>query len=195
MSGMNEAPEIVRPDTIAAKILFAFDGSGSAWHTVNDDVMGGVSSGMVSIDGETQRLVFSGNLSLENNGGFASARTQWLNDDLTGYDGIILRVRGDGRTYQFRVRTEEGTAKTNYTMLFETEPDTWRDIYISFADMTPIYRGVVRQASVLDPGSIRSLGFMLADKQAGEFLLEVKMLSAVTAGNPQGGESDFSGRI
>ena len=71
------------------------------WRTVNDGVMGGVSQGqMVAID---SGLRFQGRLSLENNGGFASTR-RLFGGDLAGAGGVRLRVKGDGRRYQFRVR-------------------------------------------------------------------------------------------
>lgn len=193
---MDEAPDTRPANAANETALFTFDGRGPAWYSVNDDVMGGVSSSKVIADTGAQRLVFSGNLSLENNGGFASARSPRSNYDLTRYDGIILRLRGDGNTYQFRVRTGETGAQINYTTWFETEPGSWKEIYIPFAEMTPIYRGAeVRQAPALDPGAIRSFGFMLAGKQAGEFFLEVKRLCAVTAGHRQVEESRFGERI
>jgi hypothetical protein len=46
--------------------------------------------------------------------------------------------------------------------------------------MVPLYRGVVvGAAGPLDPKSIRSFGLMLADKQQGEFLLDVDWINAV----------------
>lgn len=165
----------------AGIVLFDYDGSGPAWHTVNDDVMGGVSSSSVSIDPERQRLTFSGHLSLENNGGFASIRSQWMAYDLKAYDGIALRIRGDGKTYRFRIRTEETGAGIAYTALFETETDTWQEIYIPFSEMIPMYRGLaVNGVGSLDLASIRSFQIMLSDKQQGEFLLVLDWISAVT---------------
>lgn len=186
MMDKDETRQAPSSSTVVGTTLFDFAGDGPAWYTVNDDVMGGISSSLASTDPETQRLVFSGNLSLENNGGFASVRSQWSDYDLTGYDGIVLRVRGDGRTYQFRVRAEETGSEIAYAALLETEAGRWKDIYVSFEEMVPVYRGVVvSRAPALNPESIRSFGFMLADRQEGEFTLEVEMLSAVVAGNRQ----------
>ena len=54
-------------------VLFDFAGADAAkdWQTVNDGVMGGVSEGKFKIT-DAKTLEFFGNLSLENNGGFAS---------------------------------------------------------------------------------------------------------------------------
>jgi hypothetical protein len=71
------------------------------WQTVNDGVMGGISSSrMAEADGV---LSFEGELSLENNGGFASVR-RLVDTDLSQVTGVRLEVRGDQRTYQFRLR-------------------------------------------------------------------------------------------
>lgn len=186
MNGVGEPSPTPSSSTVVGTVLFDYDDNEPTWYTVNDDVMGGISNSMVSTDTTLQRLTFSGNLSLENNGGFASVRSQWSDFDLTGYDGIVLRVRGDGKAYQFRVRTEETGSEIAYAALFETEAGNWKDIYISFAEMVPIYRGVVvGRAPTLDPGSIRSFGLMLANKQQGDFVLEVEMISAVVASNQQ----------
>jgi hypothetical protein len=46
--------------------------------------------------------------------------------------------------------------------------------------MVPLYRGyVVNAAGPLNPESIRSFGLMLADKQVGEFSLDVDWINAV----------------
>ena len=51
-------------------------------------------------------LVFVGEVSLDNNGGFASIRTAPQQHDLAGATGIVLRVRGDGKRYRVNLRTD-----------------------------------------------------------------------------------------
>ncbi len=162
-------------------VLFDYAGNDPGWYTVNDDVMGGVSNSFVNTDQDRQRLTFAGNLSLENNGGFASIRSQYTDYDLRQYDGIALRVLGDGNVYRFRIRTEATGPSIAYTAWFKTQADSWQEIYIPFSKMIPLYRGqIVQSAGPIDPASIRSFGFMLADKQQGEFMLEVDWISALS---------------
>jgi monofunctional biosynthetic peptidoglycan transglycosylase len=162
-------------------VLFDYDGNDPAWYTVNDNVMGGVSTSLVNTDSERQRMTFSGNLSLENNGGFASIRSHYTDYDLRAYEGIALRVRGDGNIYRFRIQTVETGPEISYTAWFETKEDAWEEIYIPFSKMIPLYRGyVVNKVGPIDPESIRSFGLMLADKQQGEFVLEVDWISALS---------------
>jgi monofunctional biosynthetic peptidoglycan transglycosylase len=83
------------------------------WVSVNDNVMGGVSKGGFRITDE-RTLVFFGNLSLENRGGFASIRTRPADLELDGYDTIVLHVKGDGRTYYFNLRTSSSRPAGSY---------------------------------------------------------------------------------
>jgi len=160
--------------------LFNFGGNEPAWMTVNDTVMGGISSSSVQIDPDSHLLSFSGEVSTENNGGFASTRSQWVGYDLRGYDGILMRVLGDGNTYRFRIRTAKTGPQIAYTALFKTEDDGWQEIFIPFAEMIPTYRGyAVLSAGELEPAAVRSFGLMVSDKQEGEFNLLVDWINAV----------------
>ena len=146
--------------------------------------MGGISSSDVNVDTETEKLNFSGNVSLENNGGFASIRSQWAPYNLERFDGILMRVRGDGNTYRLRIRTEETGTQISYTSLFETEAGVWQEVFIPFNEMVALYRGfVVQEAGPLDPSTIRSFGVMVSDKQTGSFSLEVDWINAVALEN------------
>jgi len=75
------------------------------WVTVDDVVMGGVSSSRVRLDPEGF-AVFEGTLSLENNGGFCALRSGVLTERPLAADSFLLDVRGDGKRYKFNVRTE-----------------------------------------------------------------------------------------
>ena len=96
------------PQTVATKTgtvqLTSFDAPDEAtvaerWYAINDGVMGGRSRGTFDI--EQGLLVFRGSLNT-NGGGFASIRIDRDKLDLDGvklsdYQGVHLRVRGDGR--------------------------------------------------------------------------------------------------
>ena len=180
MNDSDSAASAIEPEEMTGLTLFDFGGAEPRWFTVNDDVMGGVSSSQVTVDEERQRLIFTGNLSLANNGGFASVRSQWTSYDLGEFAGVRLRVLGDGRTYQVRIQTAITGRDISYMAPFTTTAGTWQVIDIPFAEMVPTFRGfVVREAGPLVPASIRSFGLMLADKQEGKFVLEVDRISAV----------------
>lgn len=161
------------------RTVLEFDAEdGVRWSVVNDGVMGGISrSAIRSTDAGT--AVFSGTLSLENNGGFASVRMSTGGLDLTGRHGFLLRVRGDGRTYQLRLRNEDDWDGPAYRASFPTTAGEWTEIRLPFADFEPTWRGrVLGDAPPLDPARIRQIGFLLADKRPGPFSLEIDRLLA-----------------
>lgn len=158
--------------------LFNFYSGEPSWYTVDDRVMGGVSVSTVEII-DPNMLRFSGTMSLDSNGGFSSARSDWNPVNLDGYDGILLRIQGDGNLYRLRIRTAETGSEISFNAIFETNEE-WQIFYIPFSKMVPTYRGVVVNVDPLNPASIGSFGFMLSDKQPGEFNLQVDWIRAVS---------------
>ncbi|KPK61452.1 MAG: hypothetical protein AMS21_09165 [Gemmatimonas sp. SG8_38_2] len=161
-------------------VLIDFSSSTAAdWFVVNDVVMGGVSSSTIEVTASGTG-VFAGYLSLENNGGFASIRTVIAPGDLSAFVGFALRVRGDGRRYQLRLRTDGSFDGLAYRADFDTEPDKWITVVLPFDSFTPTFRGYVpRNASPLDVGTIRQMGLLIGDKREGEFRLEVQRVVAL----------------
>lgn len=149
------------------------------WYVVNDGVMGGLSdSGMRLTPNGTGE--FSGVLSLENNGGFASVRTPLLPFDYAAFTGVQLRVKGDGRTYQLRFRTDERFDGVAYRALFPTQEGVWTTVLMPFEDFQPTFRGrILEGVPPLDTSRLEQLTLMVADKKAGPFLLEVGSITAV----------------
>jgi hypothetical protein len=149
------------------------------WLVVNDDVMGGISSSTMEVTPEGIG-VFAGRLSLENNGGFASVRTQLESGDLSSFVGFVLRVRGDGRRYQVRLRTDDRFDGIAYRAEFETELDRWIEVVLPFGAFVPTYRGYIpTNATPLDPGAIRQFGILIGDEREGAFRLEIERVVAV----------------
>ena len=159
--------------------IFAFGEREPGWYTVDDNVMGGVSSSNVEI-WDTGILSFSGNMSLENNGGFSSARSEWNSIDLTSADGMLIRVLGDGKMYRLRIYSESTGNNVAYNASFETTPEKWELVYIPVSSMVPTYFGYIVEVGSLDTSNIRSFGFMLSEKQPGEFDLQVDWVRAIS---------------
>ena len=146
------------------------------WQAVNDGVMGGISAGRMveSEDG----LRFEGELSLENNGGFASVR-RVVEADLSETGGVLLKLRGDGRTYQFRLRQNGRFDGIAWRAEFSTSGE-WETVELNFGQFQPVFRGrQVPEAGPVVASRIRQLGFMLADGQSGPFALEVQSIEFV----------------
>lgn len=144
------------------------------WRIVDDGVMGGLSQGKreISKDGI---LRFFGTLSLENNGGFSSLRTGDVNMDLSGAKGVVLRVKGDGRTYQLRFSTdaEYRGREMSFQAGFQTCKGEWTEVKMPFTRFLGTWRGIELSDKVFDPAKIRRIGLQLSDKKAGPFELQV----------------------
>ncbi len=86
---------------------------------VNDVVMGGVSRSQLSLS-STGTLLFEGNISLDYGGGFASVRSVFNTLDEENLNGILIMVKGDGKTYQLLVRQQKQFDGVAFFQRFET---------------------------------------------------------------------------
>ena len=156
-----------------------FDSAQTAgrWAIVNDSVMGGVSESGLALSGNNS-LLFTGNLSLENNGGFASVRSIATALGITDEAGIRLTVRGDDKLYHLRLYTPD-LPDVAYEAPFQTVENEWQTIELPFATFEPTYRGrVLTGYGPIVPESIEALGFILKEYQVGPFELEVGGIEA-----------------
>ncbi|MBT8061192.1 MAG: CIA30 family protein, partial [Gammaproteobacteria bacterium] len=144
--------------------IIPVNGDLAPWRVINDGVMGGVSSGRLAFDED--KLVFSGELSLDNNGGFASVR-RLVDQDLSGADSVTIVVRGDGRRYQFRLRMNDRFDGVAWVSEFDTAAN-WQTVTLELSNFNPQFRGRrVSDAPDLIGADIRQIGFLLADKDEG----------------------------
>lgn len=49
-------------------------------------------------------------------------------ENLCGYDGLELRVKGDGRRYKLIIRTSRDWDTVGYTIGFDTVKDQWQSV-------------------------------------------------------------------
>jgi monofunctional biosynthetic peptidoglycan transglycosylase len=157
------------------KLLLDFEDTDKSgrWMVVNDDVMGGVSRSNVKLHSDGH-LLFDGEVSTNYGGGFASVRTDYKNWEIEKYEGFILRVKGDGKTYQFRCRLGNNINQIAYRHYFQADNEDWQEILLPFKEFLPTYRGrVLTNIPQLDPKEIKQFGFMISDKQVGKFNLKI----------------------
>ncbi len=148
------------------------------WVIVNDTVMGGRSQ--ATVEAQADMLIFSGDLSLQNNGGFASTRRVYNGVTWDSHKPFEIKLLGDGRNYQFRFRTNRNVDGVAYVANFKTEKNQTQTMRFKLSEFTPQFRGrLVRSAEKLDFANIAQMGFMLADKREGGFMLKVLSISQV----------------
>ena len=166
------------------RTLFEFSGADSAkeWQTVNDGVMGGVSDGRFKIT-DAKTMEFFGTLSLANNGGFASVRTKPKNLGIEQGDTLVAKVRGDGREYMLNLYPNRQRVAYSYRAAIQTKKDQWIEVKIPLDTFEATSFGrIVTNAGAVKPAEINSIGFMLGDKKAGPFKLEIEWIKVERAG-------------
>ena len=153
---------------------FTEDNPATNWITVNDNVMGGRSEGGFSFN--KKRLIFSGTTNT-NGGGFSSIRTNPSDFSLGDKEGLHIRYKGDGRTYKLGVRIEGKSV--SYRSNFTTG-NGWQEVRIPFDEMDVSWRGrpLSKDEHPLIKSKIRSIEFMIYDKQDGPFKLQVDWIKS-----------------
>jgi hypothetical protein len=152
---------------------FGAEGAADAWDQVDDAVMGGRSSSGLRSTGEST-CVFTGRVSMENNGGFASVRREVEDGEIGGAEALILRFRGDGKTYKLRLRMTGEFSGLNYEASFSSENGVWTEREFLPHEFEPKWRGQpVRSAPRLQMLRVAGIGLMISDKQLGHFRLEL----------------------
>ncbi|MBJ7465713.1 MAG: CIA30 family protein [Mycolicibacterium sp.] len=170
------------PQTPRSSELVDLDDAGevATWTTVNDPVMGGMSTSKIAFgDGG---LVFSGNLSLENNGGFASARSPQdpeIGRRATGATSLRVHARGDGKTYLLKV----GIAGQpwSYAQRFPTEAAVPRVYELPIEGFEPVGMRLDPASDApqnLEPSGINQVSVYILDKQQGPFELTISAIDA-----------------
>ena len=161
------------------RVLFNFENADAArqWQTVNDGVMGGRSDGRFKIN-EDKNMEFFGTLSLENNGGFASVRSREAKLGLEKDDAIVIRVRGDGRDYNFRLNVPRSVSRNSYEQSFKTKKDEWIEVTLPMDQFVATWRGRVFPNEKFDPSNVTGMGIQLSDNKPGSFKLEFEWIKA-----------------
>lgn len=149
---------------------FAKDSDLSNWYVVDDVVMGGRSDGSFALN-EEGNAVFSGKVSLENNGGFSSVRYVFGKTDVSQYTKAVIRLKGDGKRYQFRVKSSSRD-RHSYIAYFQTS-GTWESIEIPLAEMYASFRGMTLNMPDYPAEQMAEIAFLIGNKKAENFRLEI----------------------
>ena len=156
--------------SLSNKIIFDFNTNSSInnWIIVDDVVMGGRSLGDFELNNKGNG-VFSGSISLENNGGFSSVRYRFEKLILEKFKTIVLKIKGDGKNYQFRIK-HKSSDYASYITSFSSSGE-WQEIEIPIKSMYPSFRGRKLDESNFNHEFIEEITFLIANKQNEDFKL------------------------
>jgi hypothetical protein len=142
------------------------------WRIVNDGVMGGLSSSKAIL--KDDKIIFSGNVSLENNGGFASLRSPVKDYNFSEFKGLELKLKTDGKLYSISMKETSYFTGYFYTKSFETKKDEWIVVQIPFDQLKLYYFGKETKSNKKIPlDNIKEISLLIGDKQSGEFKAEI----------------------
>jgi NADH dehydrogenase [ubiquinone] 1 alpha subcomplex assembly factor 1 len=151
---------------------------GMSWVTVNDTVMGGRSSAALTWN-EANHLVWNGNLSLENNGGFVSIRSRDTGSDWSAFDGVEVVLAAAGRDVQVTAQRGDMVVRAGgYRAMVPTQVTGDTKVFIPFSAFVLKRFGRLIQGPALQDGlkNIGQWGLLIADKRPGPFTLTLKSI-------------------
>lgn len=160
------------------KMIFDFNKESTIqnWYVVNDIIMGGKSRSQFNINSDGLG-VFEGEISLENNGGFSSVRYQFKKTEVTKYTKIKIRLKGDGKDYQFRVK-DKSSNYYSYITIFSTTEE-WQNIEINLKDMYPSFRGRRLKSPNFSHNYIEQIVFLIGNKKNERFKLIIDSIELI----------------
>jgi len=151
------------------------------WRSINDGVMGGLSEGEIAWKDTV--MLWSGQTSLENNGGFASIRGPWEHHDLRAMNRAIIRCRGNGGPFKMTLETSQRWWMP-YAYTSFNPNDDWQDVVIDVEDFSwsQAQMGDLRNvAPSQELGDVLRIGLMKYDGTAQPFELEVASIHFMSA--------------
>ena len=140
------------------------------WRTVNDDVMGGISSSSFKLS-KAGHGIFQGDVSTENNGGFSSVRYTMNEIAIKESTTIRIKVKGDGKNYQFRLKNKTSDY-FSYITTFSTN-DEWQVIELKLKDFYASFRGRKLDLANFNKKEIGQVAFLIANGKDEAFKLEI----------------------
>jgi monofunctional biosynthetic peptidoglycan transglycosylase len=159
------------PLTIAGPPLLDFSSPDvvRTFQVINDGVMGGLSTSR--LNPASGSMSFEGEISLENNGGFASFRgpVRFPPDSTV----LLLTVRGDGRRYKLTLKLDDDPRTTQYQAAF-VAPQEWKTLRFRSADFQASFRGRAIAAPPVRFADARYIGLLISDRQSGPFAIELR---------------------
>ncbi|MGO1752526.1 MAG: CIA30 family protein [Psychroflexus sp.] len=143
------------------------------WTIVDDVVMGGKSTSQININDQGSG-VFEGKVSLKNNGGFSSVRYRFRQKNIKKYSHLMIRLCGDKKEYQLRVRKNSDDQHA-YKAHFKA-PEEWEKVKIPLKEMSPTFRGQKLDMANFSGEHLEEIGFLIANKKEENFKLLIDQI-------------------
>ncbi len=160
------------------KINFGLEKDGKDWQIINDDVMGGMSDSKIIFTANS--MIFKGDISLQNNGGFASVRSVVQQRDLSKFTKVKIRYKSADfdREYSLVFSTSLRFYNPKYKLSFTPKSELWQTKEFLLKDALETRMGKPTGARISESALENNLrfGFILSDKKTGPFTFEIDYL-------------------
>ncbi len=143
------------------------------WYVVDDGVMGGLSRGKIQMN-DTGNLEYSGTVRTENNGGFSSIRYEFGAKNASNYTFLVLKVKGDGKNYQFRIK-EDKFQRFSFISTFNTS-GKWETVKMPLTDFYPSFRGNRLNSPNFNGKEMEEIAILIGNKTKENFVLEIEKI-------------------
>jgi len=143
------------------------------WYVLDDGVMGGLSEGNLQ-KRDTGNALYTGTVRTENNGGFSSIRHQFEAKKVSEYNQVTLKVKGDGKSYQFRIK-EKRSQRYSYIHSFDTSGE-WEVISLPLDEFYPGFRGRVIDIPNYPGEVMEEIAILIGNKTKENFALEIESI-------------------
>lgn len=153
---------------------FSTDSDISNWRILDDVVMGGRSDGNFKVNSDGYGEYY-GDVSLKNNGGFSSLRYYFETRKTEDYSKFVLRIKGDGKAYQFRVK-DDSSNRYSFIFEFETTGD-WQTVTIPFSEMYASFRGYRVDIPNYKGNQMEEIAFLIGNKKEESFKILIDSIS------------------
>ena len=150
------------------------------WVLLSDNVMGGVSKSKLEYTDNT--LILTGDISLRNFGGFASAKTPFGKYDLSQHKGVKIKFKSTNQKFAFTLEDSNKWTLPNYKGTFySTSSNTWEETTILFKDFKEYQIGEATGQKLEDSklNSIVRMGIITTEKMEGPFTIEIDYIEFV----------------
>ena len=150
------------------------------WKLLSDNIMGGVTKSKIEYTNNS--VLLSGNISLDNYGGFSSIKTKYKSVDLSKYNGIKIKFKSTNQKFAFTLEDNQNWTKPNYKREFSPKKDdSWEEMIIYFKDFQEIVIGETT-GNMMKSKSLKNIvrmGIMTYEKKEGPFSLEVDYIEFI----------------
>ena len=155
------------------KIDFGSAQGSQGWRVINDGVMGGLSQGKAKLTENS--ILFQGNISLDNNGGFSSLKGPFQNTDLSSFENVEIKLKCKGQTFALTLETHERFFMPYFKQNLNTKSEDWEIIQLKMTDFKVYRLGQLmnKPLPMEDFKKIIRIGLINDGKKEGPFELEI----------------------